>query len=135
MLPDVNVWLALTFENHTYHRPAKSWFEKLGRAEAAFCRMTMLGFFRLAQNAAAFPGQAVSARTAWSFYEAFSRDDRVTFEPEPNGIDLLLAKYFVQVDKPSPQSVTDAYLAAFAKLSGHSLYTFDKALQKHPLLK
>lgn len=135
MLPDVNVWLAVTFESHAHHTVARSWFEQRASAEAAFCRVTMLGFLRLSQNEAAFPGEAVTADEAWSLYQTIRSDERVSFQGEPEGIDELLGDHFSRINKPSPKSVTDAYLAAFSRLSGQALYTFDKALQKHPLLK
>ena len=135
MLPDVNVWLAVTFESHVHHKEVRSWFEDRTPAEAAFCRITMLGFLRLSQNESAFPGEAVTANNAWSLYQAICSDERVCFHDEPPGIDELLGSYFSGINKPSPRSVTDAYLAAFSRLSGQTLYTFDKALQKHPLLK
>lgn len=135
MLPDVNAWLALTFESHVHHGAASSWFRSLDSGSAAFCRITMLGFLRLVQNDSAFPGEAVPAERAWAFYEDFCSDERVVFVPEPPGIDELLASYFSGKKARSPKAVTDAYLAAFARLAGHSLYTFDMALRKHPLLK
>jgi predicted nucleic acid-binding protein len=29
LLPDVNVWLALTFDSHIHHSAAKAWFDAL----------------------------------------------------------------------------------------------------------
>lgn len=134
-LPDVNVWLALVFESHKQHTNAREWFEQMTSSEVIFCRLTMLGFLRLAQTEAAFPGEAVSSEVAWSFYQAFLSDERVTFWEEPSGLDDLLAGYFSGMRQPSPKQVTDSYLAAFVRLHGLTLYTFDAALQNHPLLK
>jgi uncharacterized protein len=135
MLPDVNIWLALTFESHVHHRRAVSWFGGLETLEAAFCRVTMLEFLRLCQNAAAFPGEAVSAANAWSHYQMLRSDERVSFQEEPIGIEDLLASHFATQKYLSPKTVTDTYLAAFARLAGQKIHTFDQALQKHPLLK
>ena len=135
MLPDVNAWLALSFESHVHHAQVRSWCEKCAVAEASFCRITMLGFLRLCQNDAAFPGEAVSAETAWGLYQTLLSDERVDFQDEPAGIEEILGRYFSGKGRPSPKSVTDAYLAAFGRLSGQTLFTLDKALQKHPLLQ
>lgn len=133
-LPDVNIWLALTFESHRHHSDAREWFDGLLQNGASFCRLTMLGFLRLAQTEAAFPGEAVTPEKAWSFYQAYLADGRVEFRAEPAGIDELLADHFVSLPRPSPKQVTDSYLAAFARLEGLELRTFDKGLEKHPLL-
>lgn len=135
MLPDVNIWLALTFESHKHHGDALAWFSQVGTARVSFCRITMLGFLRLVQNPSAFPGEAVSGAEAWTFYQAFRSDERVTFQNEPPGIEDLLATFFATTRGPSPKQVTDAYLAAFSRLTGLPLHTFDNALKKHPLLK
>jgi len=135
MLPDVNIWLALAFESHKHHRDALVWFSGIGTSGVSFCRLTMLGFLRLVQNPSAFPGEAVSGAEAWTFYQAFRADERVTFQDEPPGIEELLATFFAKIQGPSPKQVTDAYLAAFSRLAGLPLHTFDNTLKTHPLLK
>ncbi len=134
-LPDVNFWLALTFESHCHHVKARSWFEKQGSSQVGFSRITMLGFLRLVQNSLAFPGEAVISAQAWSFYQAYRSDDRVIFYEEPQGIEELLGLHLSSLTQSSPKQLTDNYLAAFAVLCGLKLHIFDEALQKHSLLK
>ena len=44
-LPDVNVWLALTFDSHFHHPVAKTWFDGLPSDFVCFfCRLTQSGF-------------------------------------------------------------------------------------------
>jgi predicted nucleic acid-binding protein len=50
LLPDVNVWVALTFDSHPHHPSAKTWFDGLTDEPLFFCRMTQQGFLRLASN-------------------------------------------------------------------------------------
>jgi hypothetical protein len=50
-LPDINVWLALTFDSHVHHPAAKVWFDALADEHCFFCRMTQQGC--APQNAAA----------------------------------------------------------------------------------
>ncbi|WP_166442739.1 TA system VapC family ribonuclease toxin [Phragmitibacter flavus] len=130
----MNSWLALTFQSHVHHKEMAVWFEGLEENSVYFCRLSMLGFLRLAQLEAAFPGEAVTAEQAWGFYEGYLGDERVGFKDEPPGVDHLLAGYLGRVTQKSPNVVTDAYLAAFARLEGLKLHTFDRALAKHPLL-
>ena len=40
LLPDVNVWLALTFDSHVHHPAAKAWFDALSGELCFFCRYT-----------------------------------------------------------------------------------------------
>ena len=65
LLPDVNVWLALTFDSHIHHLAAKSWFDGLANETCAFCRMTQQGFLRLASNSQVFGKHAVTMVEAW----------------------------------------------------------------------
>ena len=46
LLPDVNVWLAVTFDSHSHHPAAKTWFDGLSGQVCYFCRMTQQGFLR-----------------------------------------------------------------------------------------
>jgi len=47
LFPDLNVWLALTFQGHFHHDIARGWFESLDaqvEARLCFCRNTQLSF-------------------------------------------------------------------------------------------
>ena len=58
-LPDINVWLALAFDSHIHHPDAKKWFDGLADdAICYFCRLTQLGFLRLATNPKVFGADA-----------------------------------------------------------------------------
>jgi len=40
-LPDINVWLSLTFDSRVHHSVAKAWFDALADdAVCSFCRLT-----------------------------------------------------------------------------------------------
>src|SRR5437899_10223267 len=48
LFPEVNVWLALTYEAHVHHVAAASWLAGAGRdARLFFCRITQLSLLRL----------------------------------------------------------------------------------------
>src|SRR5437763_6024625 len=87
LLPDINVWLALTFATHIHHPPAKTWFDALTDEVCAFCRMTQQGFLRLATNQRAFGANARTLTDAWQAYDTFRSDPTVSFADEPPNLE------------------------------------------------
>ena len=92
-LPDVNVWIAFAWAGRLHHEIAKTWFASLGPGEAAFCRITQMGFLRLITNARVMSNEALSQRNAWAIYEDLSRDKRVTFTIEPAEVEPVWKRY------------------------------------------
>jgi hypothetical protein len=125
-LADVNIWLALAFQSHVHHSAAKSWFESLPAGQTVrFCRMTQQGFLRLATNPKAFGDEAVTLVRAWEMYDSFLNDPRILFADEPPGLDSVWREY-TQGATFSPKMWNDAYLAAFARVAGLTLVSFDR---------
>src|SRR5947209_8537502 len=87
LLPDVNVWLALTFDSHVHHPAAKNWFDALSDQVCFFCRMTQQGFLRLATNQKAFGVHALTLGQAWQEYDIFQSDARVSYADEPANLE------------------------------------------------
>jgi len=69
LLPDINVWLALTFDSHVHHPVAKLWFDSLSGELCLFCRTTQQGFLRISTNTAVFGSNALSLDEAWEKYD------------------------------------------------------------------
>jgi len=67
-------WLALTFEVPSHHRSAKSWFDSIEEEIIAFCRLTQLGFLRLATNPPVFAEEALKLPDAWGCFDRFLED-------------------------------------------------------------
>jgi len=128
-LPDVNVWLALTFDSHVHHLRAKAWFDTL-TTQAYFCRLTQQGFLRLATNPKAFGGDAVTMDEAWRLFDLFLSDGRIAFANEPVGLEALWRSY-TSGQSFSPKVWNDAYLAAFAKSADWQLVTCDQAFHRY----
>jgi toxin-antitoxin system PIN domain toxin len=128
-LPDVNVWLALASNRHVHHDIAKIWFASLDRGEAAFCRITQMGFLRLLTNSRVMGNEALSQRNAWAIYEDLSRDKRVTFTPELAEVEPVWKRY-TQGLFTGTNVWTDAYLAAVAAVQGMQLVSFDRGLSR-----
>ncbi len=80
-LLDVNVWLAMAFRRHVGHAAA-AWFQA-AYGPCCFCRLTQMGFLRLASNPSALGSAAVSMGDAWRAYDTLFADPKVAFIDEP----------------------------------------------------
>ena len=129
-LPDVNVWLALTFEAHYHHVAAKEWFETKTPPECAFCRLTQQGFLRLATNPSVFKDDAVTMTQAWGLYDKLQGDERVQFLQEPAGTEDSWRK-LTKRRQYSHKVWSDAYLVAFAQATGMRNVTFDQGFKDY----
>ncbi len=81
-LVDTNVWLALTFESHAHHPSAKSWIDSTPPQSCCFCRVTQMGFLRLATNRRIFPADAVPMDQAWELYGKMLTDLHIVYAEE-----------------------------------------------------
>ena len=134
-LPDINVWLALTFDSHVHHPKPKMWFDGLpSDAVCFFCRPTQQGFLRLATNPSVFGKHAVTLPDAWQKYDSLLSDPRVAFAEEPADLETHW-RTFTQHQSFSPHVWNDAYLAAFALASNLGIITFDMAFAQYANVK
>lgn len=133
-LPDINVWLALTFEVHAHHRIAKKWFEGTGPDSCAFCRFTQQGFLRLATNPAVFKDDTVTMGIAWTCYDKLLEDERVYFMRESEGLEEAWRR-LTKNRRYSHKVWNDAYLAAFAQTANLEIATFDRSFEKYKATK
>ena len=133
-LPDINFWLALSFEAHVHHQTALAWFQAQEIAPIAFCRFTQQGFFRLATNPIVFGDEAMTMSLAWNSYDMFLGDERIYFSDEPSGLESLWRKH-TKGFTYSPKVWSDAYLAAFAEASDALLVTFDQGFSSYKGVK
>lgn len=130
-LCDSNVWLALALSKHTHHTAAREWLETVEEpASVFFCRATQQSFLRLLTDAsvlAPYGNPPLTNREAWSAYEAFLADDRITYRAdEPVGVQPIW-KQLAMRRTASPKLWMDAYLAAFALAGRYSMVTTDAA--------
>jgi len=130
LFPDINVWVALTYDRHVHHITARHWFERLAPlARLFFCRLTQLGLLRLLSAPAVMgPDQAKSQQDAWKAYDRWLEDGRVEFLDEPGGLETQF-RALTQSLPASPKEWADSYLAAFAHASRLTVVTFDRAFQ------
>ncbi len=128
-LPDINVWLAIAADGHLHHRDAMTWFDTAGAGEAAFCRITQMGFLRLLTNAHAMHEDVRSQKEAWRIYDRFRDDERVTFLIEPEGLEREW-RAATRHPTSSRHLWTDCYLHTFAAERQAVVVTFDRAFAK-----
>ena len=128
--PDINVWIALTWEGHVHHRGAAGWFNTLGEdGRLFFCRFTQLGLLRLLSTEAVMgPGEVMTQQAAWRAYDSWREDERVGFLDEPVDLEARF-RGLTRLRRPAPKDWADSYLAAFADTSDLTLVTFDGGLK------
>jgi len=128
LFPDINVWLALTYEAHSHHVAARNWLGRADRVRLFFCRHTQLGLLRLLSAEAVMGEDAMNQGDAWKAYDRWMDDDRVGFVEEPPELETLF-RSMSRLERPAPKDWADSYLAAFAIASQFTIVTFDRVLR------
>ncbi len=129
LFPDLNVWLALSYESHVHHEFASAWFDSLpDSSRLCFCRMTQIGLLRLLTTEQIMTAEEVlTQRQAWQVYDQLLEDDRIVFTDEPAALENVF-RTASQLRRAAPKDWADSYLIAFAQSAGYRLVTFDKAI-------
>jgi toxin-antitoxin system PIN domain toxin len=123
-LLDANVWLALSAPDHVHHARVRRYWDQEAADQLTFCRMTSLALLRLLTNVHVMGEAVLTGHEAWQAMETWRASPRVTFLPEPAGLDEVLGRWARELDIRGG-GWTDAYLAAFAAAAGSRLVTFD----------
>ena len=130
IFPDINVWIALSFRSHNHHASSWAWYRSLrGQEELAFCRMTQLGFLRLATNVSVARRETVNQVGAWTAYDHWTGAGGAVYLEEPLGFETEF-RFYASRATPSPKEWGDSYLLAFATAASLPLVTFDKGLSQ-----
>jgi hypothetical protein len=128
-LIDINVWLALTWDQHPQHAPASRWYESLDDSKLLFCRFTMLGFLRLLTNQQVMGDSTTTLAEALQLYDRWTEDPRVEIAAELSGTEALFRQATVPYSlQPATKAIADCYLVGFAESSSAHLVTFDRGL-------
>jgi len=129
LFPDINVWVALTYEGHAHHRTAAAWFATVKPdVSLVFCRFTQLGLLRLLTTEAVMGDEVMTQPQAWAAYDRWHQDLRVEFVEEPAEIDGRF-RALTRLRQPATKDWADSYLAAFATVGQLTLVTFDRGLR------
>lgn len=121
-LLDVNVLVALAWDSHVHHRPAREWFAAHGAEGWASCSLTEGGFVRVSSNPAVLPSPITTAAAIG-----------VLAAMRKAGAHRFLKTDVSPTDEDFPQprghrAVTDAILLTLARRNGIDLLTFDAGL-------
>jgi toxin-antitoxin system PIN domain toxin len=92
-----------------------------------FCRFTQLGFLRLLTTQSVMGQGTLTQAEAWQAYDRWLESAGAEFTEEPAELESIF-RSSTGAQQPSPKEWADAYLAAFAKASGFTLATLDRAL-------
>ena len=125
---DANVWLALLWGRHIHSERARDWLEKSSEEKFFFCRFTQLTVLRLLTSAAVMGSDVRKMSEALSLWDKVCADDRVAYLSEPEAIEPEFRRQS-RLGTFSPKVWADAYLLAFANVTGVKLVTFDRALR------
>ncbi len=132
-LADSNIWLSLLLSKHEFHGATRAWFtDRNSPGPTLFCRATQQSFLRLLTTREVFSPYGIPPLTnegAWSAYESFIADMRISWVEEPAGVESLW-KELAGRPHSSPKLWADAYLAAFAMTGGYQLVTTDKGFKQ-----
>jgi toxin-antitoxin system PIN domain toxin len=122
-LLDVNLLMALLWENHEHHIQARSWFR--GVSAFATCPVVQLGFARVSSHP--LLGYGLTPELAFGVLRQFVADPRHEFIPD----DLSCTDRVVRTElMTGANQITDRYLVALARQHGFSLATLDQPLAK-----
>ena len=122
-LLDVNLLMALLWENHEHHPIARRWLR--GVTSFATCPVAQLGFGRVSSHP--LLGFGMSPDQSFGVLRRFIADPRHRFVPD----DLSCEDRIVRTDlMGGANQVTDHYLVALARHHRLSLATFDEPLAR-----
>ncbi len=122
-LLDVNMLMALLWENHEQHQVARGWLRRV--AGFSTCPLSQLGFARVSSHP--LLGYSMSPDQAFSVLRRFLADTRHHFVAD----DLSCEDRVLRTDlMGGANQVTDHYLIALARRHRLSLATFDEPLAK-----
>jgi toxin-antitoxin system PIN domain toxin len=121
-LPDGNVLLALSFENHVHHELATAWFDMPGR-QWSLCAFTEAGFIR---NATAPRPSQITMADATRSLTKLTEHPGYLYLPIDVDWHTLGSPFFKRLY--GTKQVTDAYLRGLAIRHDLILVTLDKGI-------
>ncbi len=128
-LPDLNVWLALSWANHKHSDAAWTWFLRQEDTPFFFCRFTQLGLLRLLTTSAIMGKDLRTIGQAWAVYDRWLEDSRIEIRLESFELEAAFRKSTHAVSRlSSPKALGDCYLLAASLVAEATLVTFDRGL-------
>ena len=130
-LPDLNVWLALSFNGHAHHARATAYWNRERRNLIAFCSVTLIGLPRLLTTSAVTLGKPFAPDIAARKCQEFLDLPDVEFLPDTAS---LFRRIEMWAKEPffTPKLWTDAWIAALALEHGCRVVSFDADFARFP---
>ena len=104
-LVDSCVWIALAIPEHAFHDAAEEWLASQSkRNDVLFCRVTQQSFLRLLTTKAVlapYGSPPLTNAAAWSMYDRFREDRRISFVGEPDELEKRW-RGLTNGERPSP---------------------------------
>ena len=135
-LPDVNVWLALSYAPHPFHARATAYWQEACTSNTPlwFCRSTMLALVRLLAQPKVMGTDVLSLPSAMAVYQQWLSTPAVGLLLEPLGLEARVQSLLGTDTAPLPNRLwTNAWLAATAEAAGLTMVTFDQDFERFNL--
>jgi hypothetical protein len=133
-LPDLNVWLALTWPEHSHHQQAVHYWEQQAAERVLFCTVTALGLVRLVCQPKLMGTAVRNAAEASDLLNALCQQPGVQLaEPEHDGWEVF--HQLLRGGEFPSRLCTDAHLAALAIANGWRLVSFDRDFKRFAALE
>ena len=128
-LPDLNVWLALVWPEHSHHHHALHYWEVQASDRVLFSTVTALGLVRLVSQPKLMGPAVSNAAEASALLEALCQQPGVGLaEPEHDGWEVF--HQLLRSGEIPARLCTDAHLAALAIANGWRLVSFDRDFER-----
>ena len=128
-LPDLNVWLALVWPEHSHHHHALHYWEVQASDRVLFSTVTALGLVRLVSQPKLMGPAVSNAAEASALLEALCQQPGVGLaEPEHGGWEVF--HQLLRGGEIPARLCTDVHLAALAIANGWRLVSFDRDFER-----
>ena len=130
-LPDLNVWLALSFAGHSHHARATAYWNQQRRDMVGFCGVTLIGLPRLLTSSSVMLGNPFPPAIAAGKTRGFLNLPDVRFLPDGDHLFLQMGAW---AKEPffTAKLWTDAWIAALALEYNCRVVSFDADFAKFP---
>jgi toxin-antitoxin system PIN domain toxin len=129
-LPDLNVWLALAWPDHSHHHQALHYWEQQAAEQVLFCTVTALGLVRLVGQPKLMGAAVKTAAEASALLDAFCQQPGVSMGSADEHAGWEVFHQLLNSAELPPRLCTDAYLAALAIANGWRLVSFDRDFER-----
>lgn len=124
-LLDVNVLIAIQWEQHEAHKVVFDWFNHTGAGSFTTCALTQISWMRMMMNPS-FPGHKASAPEAWQALKNLTQLKGHGFLASVPGYADATAPFARKIF--GHLQITDAYLLGLAIHEKNVLVTRDKGI-------